>query len=53
MRNSLNPRLVYEEGIRMTDSDRGKGITTGIAGLIIRICCVLKVEDNIRMAFKK
>ena len=35
------------------DRDRGKGITTGIAGLIMRIGCILTVEDNIRMAFTK
>jgi len=35
------------------ESDCGKGITTGIAGLVLRISCVLILKDNIRMAFKK
>jgi len=35
------------------ECDCGKGITTGIAGLVLRIFCVLILKDNIRMTFKK
>lgn len=35
------------------ERDCGKGITRGIAGLVLRISCVLILEDNNRMAFKK